>query len=76
MIMVFPLLNTQWEVSKKIDEDLGKDILLNSLDGKPYEILLLHGQLPLLENGKLWIWKIHKILKEASVEKKSIHICF
>ena len=62
-------LNTQWEVSKKIDEDLGKDILLNSLDGKPYEILLLHGQLPLLENGKLWIWKIHKILKEASVEK-------
>ena len=67
-------LNTQWEVSKKIDEDLGKDILLNSLDGKPYEILLLHGQLPLLENGKLWIWKIHKILKEASVEKKSIHI--
>jgi acyl-coenzyme A synthetase/AMP-(fatty) acid ligase len=71
---LFKDINSQWEVSEKIDEVLGKDILSTILDCKPYEIFLLHGELPLLENSKLWVWKIHEKIKGASIEKKSVHI--
>ena len=70
----FQSANTQWELSKKIDEVLGEKSLAAVLDNKPHEVFLLHGGLPLLPNGKPWIWKIHEIIKEASSGKNSLHI--
>tara|TARA_B100000242_G_C43055424_1_gene493881 strand:- start:9653 stop:11119 length:1467 start_codon:yes stop_codon:yes gene_type:complete len=64
-------IQTQWELSGVIDE---KSNLTNILENKPFEIFLLHGPLPLLDNGKTCIWKIFEIMREASIEKKSLHI--
>ena len=59
-------IQTQWELSGVIDE---KSNLTNILENKPFEIFLLHGPLPLLDNGKTCIWKIFEIMREASIEK-------
>lgn len=67
-------INTQWELSEIINEALGDNSLTSVLDNKPYEIFLFHGNLPILDNGKPWLWKVHEIMKEASIEKKSLHI--
>ena len=67
-------INTQWELSETINKAIGGNTLAVVLDNKPHEIFLLHGELPLLDNGKQWLWKIHETMKEASSEKKSLHI--
>ena len=64
-------IETQWELSEILDKN---SELPKILENKPFEIFLLHGPLPMLDNGKPWLWKIFENLRNASIEKKSVHI--